>query len=55
MLGLVGFDRRLWRHEEVEPALLAANFSDIDVNITDRIALELFLRRLVAVDSRLIP
>ena len=37
---------------EVELAFSSLEFSDVDVEITDRISLELFLRRLAAFDLR---
>ena len=39
-------------HEEIELALLGAHLGDVDVEVADRIALELLLGRLVAVDLR---
>ena len=40
------------RHEEVELAFLGANLGDIDVEVADRVGLELALVRCVAIDLR---
>ena len=39
-------------HEEIELALVGLDFGDIDMEEADRVALELLLRRLVALDIR---
>lgn len=41
--------------EHVQLALFGPHLGDIDVEVTDRIAFELLLRRLVTFDSRLMP
>jgi hypothetical protein len=39
-------------HEQIEPALLSADLGNVDVEVADRIGLELALGRLVALDLR---
>lgn len=40
------------RHEHVELTLLGSHFGNVDVEVADRIALELLLRWFVAFDIR---
>lgn len=40
------------RHEHVQLTLFGADLCDVDVEVADRVALELPLRRLVALDIR---
>jgi hypothetical protein len=40
--------RAINRNQQIEPSLLSAHFGDVDVEVADRIGLELLLGRLVA-------
>jgi hypothetical protein len=44
--------RAVDRDKQIEPALLGADLGDVDMEVADRIALELALLGLVAVDLR---